>query len=217
MAESESIEAFRNRITQAAPPERAAISHEIFLVAEHSQTTTLFPLGKLSGICEFMVGRDASAELTLDHGEVSPQHARLRHNDGRWYLEDLDSKTGTYDRAGRPVVRPLRLNLGEAFRLGKSVRATLHNGAGLMRLLMPGLPGPRSTKILRRKALRDRLGADVELPPARREPAAKAEKPSTPIPALRPGAVHLDFLEVREEARKTDIERFSRRWPEKNR
>lgn len=65
-------------------------------------------------------GRGASCNVPLSDEYISTQHARLRYQDGRWFVEDLGSTNGTYignQRINRatPVTPKVR------FRLGKTV------------------------------------------------------------------------------------------------
>lgn len=45
---------------------------------------------------EVLVGRDTSCDLILEDKTVSAEHARLSFHDGHWWVEDLDSRNGTY-------------------------------------------------------------------------------------------------------------------------
>ena len=42
------------------------------------------------------IGRDPSNHLVVDDGNVSRQHAALRHASGRWVVKDLGSRNGTF-------------------------------------------------------------------------------------------------------------------------
>ena len=71
-----------------------------------------FPL-----IFETMVlGRHPYCEVVLDHGAVSREHARISHDKGRYYLEDLHSRNGTYLN-GKPVERKQPLFNGDVIRI----------------------------------------------------------------------------------------------------
>ena len=45
---------------------------------------------------EIVIGRDTSCDLILEEKTVSAEHARLSFHDGRWWVEDLRSRNGTY-------------------------------------------------------------------------------------------------------------------------
>jgi adenylate cyclase len=44
---------------------------------------------------EFIVGRSVKAQIQIDGDLVSRQHARFYEEDGRWYVQDLQSRNGT--------------------------------------------------------------------------------------------------------------------------
>ncbi len=44
----------------------------------------------------FIIGRKPPADIVVEHPLVSLKHARLSFNQGRYFLEDLDSKNGTF-------------------------------------------------------------------------------------------------------------------------
>jgi hypothetical protein len=43
----------------------------------------------------FRIGRDAACELHLDDPLISRRHAEVLHNEGLWWITDLDSRNGT--------------------------------------------------------------------------------------------------------------------------
>ena len=71
-----------------------------------------FPL-----IFETMVlGRHPYCEVVVDHGAVSREHARISRDKGRYFLEDLHSRNGTYLN-GKPVERKQPLFNGDVVRI----------------------------------------------------------------------------------------------------
>lgn len=42
-----------------------------------------------------IIGRGPESQVRIDDKLVSAQHTRLRHRNGRWYIEDLQSTNGT--------------------------------------------------------------------------------------------------------------------------
>lgn len=71
-----------------------------------------FPL-----IFETMVmGRHPYCEVVVDHGAVSREHARISRDKGRYYVEDLHSRNGTYLN-GKPVERKQPLFNGDMIRI----------------------------------------------------------------------------------------------------
>ncbi|MGW2426541.1 FHA domain-containing protein [Streptomyces sp. NPDC001709] len=65
---------------------------------------------------EYLVGRDSLSDVVLNDGRVSWHHAVLRSGAGRWIIEDLGSKNGTFVN-GRQV-RKGDLWPGSVIRLG---------------------------------------------------------------------------------------------------
>ncbi|GIG26747.1 FHA domain-containing protein FhaB/FipA [Cellulomonas denverensis] len=86
------------------------------VVTEGPLRGTTLPLGSSA----VLIGRAPSCTLVLDDDYSSSQHARIFHQDDRWYVEDLGSTNGTFvdDRkvSGTVEVRP-----GTPIRIGQSV------------------------------------------------------------------------------------------------
>jgi hypothetical protein len=80
--------------------------------------TLLLPNGASVPLADGLtIGRDAGCDVRLDGSPVSREHAAVhRTADGRWYVEDLGSRNGTYvDNA----------------RLAPGARGRLHDGSRL--------------------------------------------------------------------------------------
>ena len=45
---------------------------------------------------EFIIGRDADADVRLMHNKISRHHARIHYERGEWWITDLNSRNGTY-------------------------------------------------------------------------------------------------------------------------
>lgn len=45
---------------------------------------------------EYKVGRDPACDIVVVDPYVSRVHARIFYKDGKWYVEDLGSRNGTY-------------------------------------------------------------------------------------------------------------------------
>jgi len=66
-----------------------------------------------------ILGRGRSGtDIVVRGGSVSKQHARIFHERGGWYLEDLGSSNGTYI-GDKVVADPVPLAVGSNFSLGK--------------------------------------------------------------------------------------------------
>jgi DNA-binding winged helix-turn-helix (wHTH) protein len=66
---------------------------------------------------ENIIGRDATADVTIESAAVSRRHARINVGDGGVTLEDLGSKNGTFVDDER-LAAALTLTDGKTFRLG---------------------------------------------------------------------------------------------------
>lgn len=65
---------------------------------------------------QIVVGRDGQAQLQLTGEGVSPIHAMIEERDGRYYISDLGSKTGT--RVNGETILEEVLNAGDEIALG---------------------------------------------------------------------------------------------------
>ncbi len=45
---------------------------------------------------ELLIGRGTDADVVLPERQVSRYHLKIHYRDGRYFLEDLDSKNGTF-------------------------------------------------------------------------------------------------------------------------
>ncbi|ALA66399.1 FHA domain-containing protein FhaB/FipA [Corynebacterium lactis] len=68
---------------------------------------------------DITIGRSESSAFVLNDDFASSQHARLISRDGVWYLEDLDSRNGTFLN-GQRVEQPERLTPGMEIRIGRT-------------------------------------------------------------------------------------------------
>lgn len=68
---------------------------------------------------EVVIGRSSRAALTVPDRSLSRSHARVFRDSGRWYLEDLGSRNGTFLNGAR-VDGATLLNPGDALTLGSS-------------------------------------------------------------------------------------------------
>lgn len=68
---------------------------------------------------EISIGRHPSNHFVLEHETVSSRHARLTFRHGQWWLEDLDSRNGTFLNDER-VREAMVLTNEDRIRFGKS-------------------------------------------------------------------------------------------------
>ncbi len=66
---------------------------------------------------DYVVGQDATAQIQLD-GDVESRHARLKHEDGAWMVEDLGSLAGTF-LDDQPVKESTVVRPGQRIRVGE--------------------------------------------------------------------------------------------------
>ena len=65
---------------------------------------------------DFSLGRGTANDVQVPDPKISRQHIRLRYAQGYWYLQDQQSKSGTFVN-GQPV-QAVRLNSGDEIRIG---------------------------------------------------------------------------------------------------
>lgn len=65
------------------------------------------------------IGRQKKSSVRIDEPGVSRIHARIYHDGCSWFLEDLDSTTGTFLN-GTKLAKPNVLEDGDAFVIGNS-------------------------------------------------------------------------------------------------
>ncbi len=76
---------------------------------------------------ELLIGREAPADLVVPRSRVSRRHACITRSERGCYLEDLDSRNGTFVN-GQPVTRePRRLQHGDEIVLGGVVSLRFHD------------------------------------------------------------------------------------------
>jgi diguanylate cyclase (GGDEF)-like protein len=116
-----------------------------------------------------VVGRAANAEIRLQDDGVSRHHARLRVEGGEVWVDDLESRNGTFVNAQK-ITEPVQLADGDKIQIGRSIvlrfgyqdelDASYHES-----LISSSLRDPL-TQLFNRRYLLDRL--DSELKFARR-------------------------------------------------
>lgn len=73
----------------------------------------------LQGYTDVSIGRASSNTLVLEDDFASGTHARLTQHSGAWYVEDMDSRNGTW-MGGARIDQPVRLYVGSEFRVGQT-------------------------------------------------------------------------------------------------
>jgi len=100
---------------------------------------TLQPLN-LKGRNIVTIGRDPNNDAIVDHPTVSRYHAKIKRENGSFYLFDLDSTNGTFVN-GKPVEEKRVLKVGDTIHIGSSSlilnineQLIRHNEQGNLRL-----------------------------------------------------------------------------------
>jgi hypothetical protein len=104
------------RDLRAAPSAGAGSGRRPMLrrIREDGSVEKPFPLSKDS--C--LIGRSPSVEIPLADDTVSAVHARVWKKDDRWWVEDLDSRNGTFLNQ-LPVAKDEVLCSGDRIRVGR--------------------------------------------------------------------------------------------------
>ncbi len=121
----DAIVTLADRVTATAP--RSAVPSHPLLVQ--------FPGGALPLQSTVSVGADASNQVVLDDRFVSRFHCRLFPVRGRWRVEDLDSRNGTWLDGAR--ISSAEIDAGARIRVGAQELRIERTGP----LLQPSLPG----------------------------------------------------------------------------
>lgn len=75
---------------------------------------------------EGIIGRDPASDLRVDDETVSARHARLSYHHAQWWIEDLNSRNGTFVN-GQVVAEAVVLTSGDELRCGRVVmRVHIH-------------------------------------------------------------------------------------------
>ena len=87
------------------------------LVVEEGSGGELRPGESFNLLPVTAIGRDLSNTIVLADPAISSQHTLLSFRDGRWWVEDLGSRNGTYVNGAR-VMRPLIVSPGDLIGIG---------------------------------------------------------------------------------------------------
>jgi pSer/pThr/pTyr-binding forkhead associated (FHA) protein len=68
----------------------------------------------------FIIGRREDCDIMLPYdSQISRQHARLFKKDGKWYVQDLESRNGTFIGKSK-LESAAPLEPGQMFRVGRT-------------------------------------------------------------------------------------------------
>ncbi len=112
---------------------------------------------------EYVIGRGDECELVLSDRAISRQHARIWHEGDFYYVEDLESKNGTWVN-GEALDRPRKLIDGDKIQLAMTVRMVFSESDATVELSFdPARLKSRLT--LDRDARRVYIGQQEVIPP----------------------------------------------------
>ncbi|WP_018298090.1 FHA domain-containing protein FhaB/FipA [Corynebacterium lubricantis] len=74
----------------------------------------------VSGLEAFTLGRADDNDFVLGDDFSSSRHARLFRRGSDWFVEDLDSRNGTYV-AGSRIEQPERVSVGTDIKMGRTI------------------------------------------------------------------------------------------------
>ena len=69
---------------------------------------------------EIMIGRDTHCDLSVMDEALSAHHARITYHHGQWWLEDLNSRNGTYLNR-QQLSTPAVIISGDQFKCGNTL------------------------------------------------------------------------------------------------
>lgn len=104
----------RTTATQAARATRAMAR----LFVEDGGDSELKPGESFNLIPVTAIGRDLSNTIVLSDPTISSQHTLISLREGRWWVEDMGSRNGTYVNGAR-VLRPLVVSPGDIIGIGR--------------------------------------------------------------------------------------------------
>ncbi|WP_298087740.1 FHA domain-containing protein [uncultured Corynebacterium sp.] len=97
------------------PFQRSQIPHQLLVTAGPLAGSRM----NLDNQREITIGRADDSAFVLNDDYASSHHARLLPRGGEWFLEDLDSRNGTFLN-GQRVEQPEKLQPGMEIRIGRT-------------------------------------------------------------------------------------------------
>ncbi|MFV2197929.1 MULTISPECIES: FHA domain-containing protein FhaB/FipA [unclassified Nocardiopsis] len=105
---------------QGGPPPRPQRSRRseptVLAVTQGSLSGTTVDLSRQP----ILIGRAPDSTLVITDDYASGRHARVYSDQGRWFVEDLNSTNGTY-LGQQKLSRPQPITVGQPIRIGKTV------------------------------------------------------------------------------------------------
>ena len=112
----------------ARPPQRRASSSQERPQRQRRNDPSVLAVtqGPLTGTTvnlasqPILIGRAPDSTLVITDDYASGRHARVYSENGRWFVEDLNSTNGTY-LGQQKLNRPQTITVGQPIRIGKTV------------------------------------------------------------------------------------------------
>lgn len=107
----------RSASSQSSRPSRSRRNEPTVLaVTQGPLSGTTVDLGSQP----ILIGRAPDSTLVITDDYASGRHARVYSDNGRWFVEDLNSTNGTY-LGQQKLNRPQPITVGQPIRIGKTV------------------------------------------------------------------------------------------------
>jgi pSer/pThr/pTyr-binding forkhead associated (FHA) protein len=100
----------------ARPQRQRRNEPSMLAVTQGPLTGTTIPLASQP----ILIGRAPDSTLVITDDYASGRHARVYSDNGRWFVEDLNSTNGTY-LGQQKLNRPQPITVGQPIRIGKTV------------------------------------------------------------------------------------------------
>ena len=114
---------------------------------------------------ELVIGRGGECGLVLAERQVSREHIRIYHDSGTYFLEDLDSKNGTWVNGKQLQAATVPLRDGDEIQIAMAVRITFVGSEATAPLLIDELPGAFGRLRLNRDSRRVFIAGNEVDPP----------------------------------------------------
>jgi hypothetical protein len=114
---------------------------------------------------ELIIGRGGECGLVLPERQVSREHIRIYRGADSYYLEDLDSKNGTWVNGRQVKATTVPLHDGDEIQIALAVKITFVGSEATAPLLVDELPGTGGRLQLNRDSRRVFIGGLEVDPP----------------------------------------------------
>jgi predicted component of type VI protein secretion system len=114
---------------------------------------------------ELVVGRGGECDLVLPERQVSREHIRIFRSGDRYYLEDLDSKNGTWINGKQLKASTIQLENGDEIQIALAVKMLFVASESTAPLLLNEMPQHQGRLQINRDSRRVFInGAEVDPP-----------------------------------------------------